>query len=339
MQRQSFKDYCLLVIDDGSTDGSLEICREFAAKDSRIEIVALKHVGISQARNLGIQMVKTPLTAFADGDDFFADDYLKHLTDAYEKHRADLVIARVAHILEGKTQPHYTHPAWGETRIDKPAFNESIPRLLDEKRLNYLYAKLFRTGLLQQLRVESDVMQGSDTMFVFQYLDLAQSVVLIDDVDYSYIIYSKRSVTSYAGYDAYERILRINLFIRCFSGEHGMMTEELDRIIDGRILASAIGVIRVVCGSGASDAEKAGMIERILNCGEYVAAYNRRQNEFDRYRFIPVVPQSGTDYCKKAMKEKKRMAVKGKLIKFVPGFVLNVYRRVRRKNNRFFTFL
>lgn len=328
MQRQTFSDYCLLVIDDGSTDRSLDICRQYAEKDDRIKIVELEHVGISEARNIGIRLVDTPLTAFADGDDYFDDDYLKHLVNAFKKHDADLVISRVVHLQEGKTAPHYVHPARGETLITKPEFNEKIPMLLDDKRLNFLYSKLFRTELLQQLRVESDVKQGSDTMFVFQYLDKANSIVLIDDADYHYINYLTRSVTAYIGTDAYERIIRINKFIRTFSTEHGMMTEELDQIIDGRILVSAIGILRTIIGTDMSDREKAEIIDSILNNKEYFAAYNRRKDHFDIYRFTPIEPQNGEKYFKKTVREQKRMAAKGKVIHLVPGFVLNAYRKV-----------
>ena len=326
MKRQTFTDYCLFMIDDGSTDHSLEICKKYAEEDDRIEILELKHVGISKARNIGISKLSTPLTAFADGDDYFEDDYLKHLVDEAEDHNADLVISRVEYLKEGKDIPQDVHPERGEIFITKEDFNKYIPMLLDDRRLNYLYAKMFRTELLKPLRVEDDVMQGSDTMFVFQYLDKAQSIVLIDDVDYHYIKYQTRSVTSYSGSNAFERLLRINCFIRTFALEHGMMTEELNNIIDGRILLSAIWVIDTMMYVDEPYKYKAEQIDNVLNNSEYVEVYNRQKDNFDIYGFTPIEPQDGEQYFRNRVKEEKTMAMKGKILDIVPGFMHDAYR-------------
>ena len=330
MQRQTFTDYCLLILDDGSEDHSLDVCKQFAEKDDRIEIIELHHVGISKARNIGIQHINTPLTAFADGDDYFEDDYLKHLVDAAEESNADLVISRVEYIKEGESVPHDVHLERGNTVIFKEDFNKMLPMLLDDRRLNYLYAKMFRTELLKPLRVEDDVRQGSDTMFVFQYLYKANSIALIDNVDYHYIKYQSRSVTSYSGTDAFERLLRINRFIRSFSEGHGMMTEELNKMIDGRILISAIWIINTMFRADTPIETKESEIDKILNNEEHLEAYNRQKDNFDIYRFEPIEPQSGENYFKQRLKEENLLALKGKISEKLPNFVLDLYRTIFR---------
>ena len=92
---QTFSDYKLLMIDDGSTDNSLSICRAHAQKDSRIKVVSSEHVGISSARNKILGMLDTEFATSLDGDDYFEPDYLKHLMDAQKKYNADLVISNV----------------------------------------------------------------------------------------------------------------------------------------------------------------------------------------------------------------------------------------------------
>ena len=100
MQIQSYEDYTLLIIDDGSDDGSLEICKQYAECDSRIKVVALNHVGIAKARNIAMTYIDSEFTVYVDGDDFVDKDYLKHLVDAQEKYNSDLVISRVAYLAE-----------------------------------------------------------------------------------------------------------------------------------------------------------------------------------------------------------------------------------------------
>ena len=95
LDKQTFSDYKLLMIDDGSTDNSLSICRAHAEKDSRIEVVSIEHVGISAARNKILGMLDTEFATSLDGDDYFEPDYLKHLMDAQKKYNADFVISNV----------------------------------------------------------------------------------------------------------------------------------------------------------------------------------------------------------------------------------------------------
>ena len=84
---QTFTDYEALIVDDGSTDNSLEICRAHAENDDRIRLVELEHTGISGARNTALGLLQTPFAASLDGDDFFERDYLKHLVDAQKKYK------------------------------------------------------------------------------------------------------------------------------------------------------------------------------------------------------------------------------------------------------------
>ena len=76
---QSFTDFELILIDDGSKDKSSDICDEYAAKDSRIKVYHKENGGVSSARNLGLDNANGEWIAFVDSDDFIKEDYLKHM--------------------------------------------------------------------------------------------------------------------------------------------------------------------------------------------------------------------------------------------------------------------
>ncbi|KEF43367.1 MAG: hypothetical protein ER33_01080 [Cyanobium sp. CACIAM 14] len=76
VRRQSFRDWQLLVVDDGSTDDTAAIVREIQAEDPRIEVLSVANGGVSRARNLGIGHSRAPLIAFLDADDLWASDCL-----------------------------------------------------------------------------------------------------------------------------------------------------------------------------------------------------------------------------------------------------------------------
>ena len=331
MAKQSFKDYVLLMIDDGSEDNSLEVCNAYAANDSRIEVIHLDHVGISQARNYVLGHIKTEFTASADGDDYIEPDYLKHLMDAQEKYATDLVISRVQYMLEdGTVEGEFR--ARGELFIPKSDFKDQIPMLLNDRRLNYLYGKVYRTSLLKDIRVEDDVRQGSDTMINFQYLNNADSVVLIDDVDYHYIRYSSRSVTSYSGEDAFFRISRINKYVYDHSEKMGILTDKMLYIIDSRVLQSAIWVIDKIYISNNDEASKAQQITKILNDEFYVQSYQRQKNNAESFVFDMIEPQDGMVYLKKRKKSEKTNKRKAKILEKCPDFIVDLFHRVKGIN-------
>lgn len=331
MQEQTFEDYLLLMIDDGSTDDSLQVCKEYAEKDDRIQIVSLDHVGIAKARNIAMQYITTEYVAYADGDDYVEKNYLQNLMDALLKYDADLSISRVVYRLEKDNIVEGCFPERGEVFIPRTEFCDKLPMLLDDRRLNYLYGKMYRASLLKDIRVEDDVRQGSDTMINCQYLANAQSVVLIDDLDYNYIKYKSRSVTSYSGGDAYERICRINAYVYEHMGKNGFLTEEMKRIIDGRILLSAIWCIERVQETVLDEQARAETITQILNNSLYTQAYARQRANLDSYPFTPIIPQDGQTYIKRCAREAKRNQRKAKLIDRCPKFILKIYRKFKRK--------
>ena len=78
---QTFYDWELLLIDDGSTDLSGELCDEYASKDQRIKVFHKKNGGVSSARNVGLDYAKGEWITFCDSDDFVCPNWLKNYTD------------------------------------------------------------------------------------------------------------------------------------------------------------------------------------------------------------------------------------------------------------------
>lgn len=76
---QKFTDYELLLIDDGSTDGSGDICDEYGKKDSRIKVIHKQNEGVSKTRNRGIDEARGEWITFVDSDDYITPDYLSDL--------------------------------------------------------------------------------------------------------------------------------------------------------------------------------------------------------------------------------------------------------------------
>ena len=90
---QEYRDYELIVVDDGSKDESGKILDEYAAKDSRIKVIHKENSGVSNTRNLAIQNARGKYIQFLDSDDWITTDATKSLVRTMEESKADLVIA------------------------------------------------------------------------------------------------------------------------------------------------------------------------------------------------------------------------------------------------------
>lgn len=291
MLGQSYPDFLLLIIDDGSTDDTLEICRKYADKDGRIKVVHTEHIGIAAARNMVLPMIETPFAASADADDVYERDYLLHLVEAQKKYDADLVISRVIYRDEAYNR-RTGFVARGEQLINREDFKEQIPALLKERRLNYLYGKLYRSKLLRTCSVEPDVRMGSDTMINSQYVLKINSIALIDDEDVNYINYQTRSVTSYIGPSVFSDFIRIQSFIADTFRESELWSDEMQRICDGRMLISANHSLAKVAKMQDSLLDKYIRARDIVHSSAYQEAYERQRTlgNLEKYPFHVIEP-------------------------------------------------
>ena len=94
---QTFPDFEAIIVDDGSTDGSAAIIREFAGRDSRIVTLKQENKGLSEARNTGMEIAKGDWITFIDSDDMVAPDFLQKLLDAAKACHADIACSGKLH--------------------------------------------------------------------------------------------------------------------------------------------------------------------------------------------------------------------------------------------------
>lgn len=101
--RQSYVDFELILVDDGSPDSCYSICESYAKIDSRIKVIHQNNAGLSAARNTGIENAKGEYLTFVDSDDFVQSRYLEVLVDGCKKNQADLSVCSFIRCLSNDT--------------------------------------------------------------------------------------------------------------------------------------------------------------------------------------------------------------------------------------------
>ena len=172
---QSRSDLELLLVDDGSADGSDKLCDELAEKDTRIRVIHQKNSGVSAARNAGIKEADGAYVLFTDSDDYVAVDYLEKMAKCVDNTGADLVLCGYHHLFEGADIPK--SPGSGVWELSD--FRKAFLELYSMSYLNMPWNKLYRRDLMGTF--DTSLSLGEDLLFNLDYLSRCKKIAALSD--------------------------------------------------------------------------------------------------------------------------------------------------------------
>lgn len=110
LKNQTFTDYELILINDGSTDGTAELCDSYAQQDERIKVIHINpNAGLSNARNVGVEAATTEFVSFVDDDDFCEEKMFEHLYSLVTENHADIAVTGCVDEYPDKLVPKYVY--------------------------------------------------------------------------------------------------------------------------------------------------------------------------------------------------------------------------------------
>lgn len=188
---QTYTDFELLLIDDGSPDNSGAICDAYAGKDPRVHTVHQKNGGVSAARNTGLKNAIGQFIAFADCDDFLESDFLETAVAAMQKDGVDWYISGFFEDVYN-AQGTLTHTAKSR---QAPTKIYTVRELLEAYNVDYecgitsVWGKLYCRSLLAQneLFFTKNMQYGEDTEFNLRYLEHCARVYFDVQCFYHYV--------------------------------------------------------------------------------------------------------------------------------------------------------
>ena len=171
---QTYKDFELLLIDDGSKDSSGAICDEYAAQDARVRVFHKENGGASSARNVGLDNARGEWVTFVDSDDYIEENFLNSFDGSLD---AGLVVGNMGICEDGKLPIDIgAHIVPGKYRPIQSVLKGNLTKLAFQSPCG----KMFRGSLIKNLRFDESMVIGEDHYFILKYVYIAKSIRILD---------------------------------------------------------------------------------------------------------------------------------------------------------------
>lgn len=168
VMEQNYTNWELLLIENGSEDASLDICKKNAEKDSRIQVLKEKNKGAGSARNTGLCSAEGEYIVFIDADDYLPDkSVFQRYMNIAKQIRADIIVSNYVRLWNGKILPAAGHDSFSVYSPDSEEFR--FRGFFSVGTLSYVWGKLYRKSFLDQNRITfSEYPYAEDKLFNMQ---------------------------------------------------------------------------------------------------------------------------------------------------------------------------
>ena len=220
LQSQTFSNFEVWLIDDGSQDQSGVMCDSLAQKDTRFQVIHKSNGGVSSARNIGLEHANGEWICFVDADDEVGSDYLRQLYQATAFKESQLIIQGFQTLFLNQKQFR--------------TFKEHIYRAdeiyiafqqLRIHRCGFPFGKLYSSTIIneQGLRFDEQIHYAEDVIFMLHYLCFVSSIHTIEGAEYHYYIRNNSSLS--------QRIFSFESEYRCYQTYLNLMQKLRERFL------------------------------------------------------------------------------------------------------------
>ena len=247
---QSFRDFQLILVNDGSSDSSGSICDDYKLKDHRVNVIHQQNTGVSAARNAGLQIASGTYISFVDGDDTIENDFLEKLMEIAKKNNSDSVYSNFS----------ASQQFWdlGKNLNQLEIREKLLPIFFTKDFFNSVCTKIFRNKTIKENRIQFPVgvKHGEDAQFNIEFLMNADKISFANYNGYHYREVEGSATRNIAQHDYLKRIIEVyHTDWKPIIGEI-ISDAELNRLKKIRLINSVISLVFIYGNRGNSFTDK-----------------------------------------------------------------------------------
>lgn len=285
---QTYGNIEVVVVDDGSTDETLNIAEKYAEEDKRVHVFSKAHYGVSAARNLGMKHAKGKYLMFLDSDDWLDTDAVEILMNHFSQYPMYLIGAKSVFIEEGKEDDDVK----SSDRISAPVVMRQHEALLNTDQVTYRNSsacyKVFCASIIQDndIRFDEDISIGEDGLFVFRYLNYVKGMVYIDKPLWRCLV--RKGSSTRVPYD--DRFVTALYAIERMMQYPHAKEDAIDNMLKSFLVKKALALFRKYIDCGNEDRKTADFFKGYIK--KYKKEYSKRVDRGQRIRtnFILFMP-------------------------------------------------
>lgn len=265
---QSYGDYELLLVDDGSTDGSGAICDAYAAKDARVRVFHKENGGLMSARRYAIARMAGDYCVFLDADDWLEPNTLETLAAAIRETAAECLIYGICRDQPGGTE-HLSAPASVCNRLMTDR-REVLNLILNDDAFNSLCRKCAKTSCFdgRDFTPFFHIRSGEDRLQSTEILENARSFLFLPDELYHYRV-NTESITHTIRYDSWRADFEVERLIHAWLEKLGvLLPADFDRLRNHLLDELVVDLKRICRFCSGADTRRAAL-QSILDSGYY----------------------------------------------------------------------
>ena len=216
IRNQTFTNFELIIIDDGSNEETARLCDSFSKQDARIKVIHKKNGGTCAARNLGIDIAKGEYITFCDHDDVYDARLLeKEICLIRQINKYEMAIVGAVHISDDETEQKYGRNI---SLADKQKIEKNTAKILKSGILGTVWNILYRKELIGKTRFNEDLRKGhEDIIFNIEIYQKTSSLISSDEILYYHYIRKAMSTSAVCHEEAVDalKIANDKIFEMC----------------------------------------------------------------------------------------------------------------------------
>ena len=203
IKNQTYKNFEVILVNDGSIDNSESICKEFVESDTRFRYYLKANGGASSARNLGLDNAQGKYITFIDADDWVDENHLEVLINNIKENNSDMAVSSIKkfdNVSRFKFRVYSNQEKYllNYNKLNREEFLVILPKLIHASNsYKIAVSKLFKKELVTDVRFDESIVYGEDLEFFFKIYNNISSISYVDEVTYIYRLHNESTSSKF----------------------------------------------------------------------------------------------------------------------------------------------